>query len=79
MNIKELVNSIFIRKPAARLLLKRPLTKRAGPNTSYNLLMYSSIECAAWARIRHRKIARSRTLIRAMVHLTPHPPRRPQV
>src|SRR6516225_5322216 len=42
-------------KPRARSLLTRLLTKRAGAKTSYNLLTYSSMECAAWARIKNRK------------------------
>ena len=36
-------------------MLTRLLTKRAGAKTSYNLLTYSSMECAAWARISNRK------------------------
>src|SRR5207253_8079862 len=43
------------RKPRARSWLIRLLTKRAGANTSNNLVTYSSIECAACARIRDRK------------------------
>src|ERR1700746_2917409 len=43
------------RKPRARSWLIRLLTKRAGANTSNNLATYSSIECAACARIRDRK------------------------
>src|SRR6516164_5801152 len=42
-------------KPSARSLLTRLLTKRAGAKTSYNLLTYSSMECAAWARISNRR------------------------
>jgi hypothetical protein len=44
-----------IRKPRARWLLTRLLTKRAGAKTSYNLVTYSSIEWAPWARIRNKK------------------------
>src|SRR5437660_2161868 len=43
------------KNPRARSWLIRLLTKRAGANTSNNLVTYSSIECAACARIRDRK------------------------
>src|SRR5215831_5383327 len=42
------------RKPTARSLLNWLLTKRAGAKTSYSRATYSSMECAAWARIRKK-------------------------
>src|SRR6266851_1325083 len=43
--------ALTTRKPRERSLLTRLLTKRAGAKTSYNLVAYSSIECAPCARI----------------------------
>src|SRR5260370_21569755 len=47
--------TLTTRKPRARSLLTRLLTKRAGAKTSYNLVTYSSIEWAPWVRIRNKK------------------------
>src|SRR5215469_8808860 len=47
-------NAFAAAKPTARSLLIRLLTNRAGANTSYSFVTYSSTECAAWARTRSR-------------------------
>jgi hypothetical protein len=42
-------------KPKGRLVLTRPLKKRAGARTSQREKQYSSMECSPWAQIRRRK------------------------
>jgi hypothetical protein len=50
--------ALATRNPRARSLLIRLLTKRAGAKTSYNLVVYSSMECAPWARISKKNTSR---------------------
>jgi len=60
------------KKPRERSLLTRLLTKRAGAKTSYNLVAYSSIECAPCARIRNKNtnwLRRSTKALWTMIRL----------
>src|SRR5208283_877767 len=46
--------ALATKNPRERSLLTRLLTKRAGGKTSYNLVAYSSMECAPCASIRNK-------------------------
>jgi hypothetical protein len=46
--------ALTTKNPRERSLLTRLLTKRAGVNTSYNLVAYSSMEWAPCASIRNK-------------------------